>query len=95
MKAYKAQYDLDREAAKISALSSGKLEKYEYLTGEDLGFQPDVIQKVKLEYSPLGKVFNKGLDESDKNKGFLKRPKILKAKMNNNLNQLNIKKKDS
>ena len=38
IKANKAQYDLDREAAKISALSSGELEKYEYLTGEDLGY---------------------------------------------------------
>ena len=43
IKANKAQYDLDREAAKISALSSGKLEKYGYLTGEDLGYKPDVI----------------------------------------------------
>ena len=61
-----AQYDLDREAAKISALSSGELEKYEYLTGEGLGYKPDVIQKAKFEYSPLGKASNKGLDESDK-----------------------------
>ena len=36
IKANKAQYDLDREAAKISALSNSELEKYEYLTGEDL-----------------------------------------------------------
>ena len=69
IKANKAQYDLDRGAAKISALSSGELEKYEYLTGEDLVYKPDVIKKAKFEYSPLGKVFNKGLDESDKNKG--------------------------
>ena len=56
IKANKAQYDLDKEAAKISALSSGELEKYEYLTGEDLGYKPDVIQKAKFEYSPSGKV---------------------------------------
>ena len=62
IKANKAQYDFDREAAKISALSSGELEKYEYLTGEDLGYKPDVIQKAKFECSPLGRVFNKGLD---------------------------------
>ena len=55
IKANKAQYDLDREAAKISALSSGELEKYEYLTGEDLGYKPDVIQKAKFEYSPLAR----------------------------------------
>ena len=64
IKANKAQYDLDRKAAKISALSSGKLEKYEYLTGKDLGYKPDPIQKTKFEHSSLGKVFNKGLDES-------------------------------
>ena len=53
IKAKKAQYELDREAAKISALSIGKLEKYEYLTGEDLGYKADVIQKAKFEYSSL------------------------------------------
>ena len=70
IKASKAQYDLDREAAKISALSSGELEKYEYLTGEDLGYKPDVIETAKFEHSPLRKVFNKGLNESDKKKVF-------------------------
>ena len=80
IKANKAQYDLDREAAKISALSSGELEKYEYLTGEDLGYKPDVIQTAKFEYSPPGKVFNKGLDESDKKEGLLKRLKNIKGK---------------
>ena len=55
IKANKAQYDLDREAAKISALSSGELEKYEYLTGEDLGYKPDVIQKVNLNILHLVK----------------------------------------
>ena len=53
VKANKAQYDLDRNAAKISALSSRELEKYEYLTGKDLGYKPDVIQKAKFEYSPF------------------------------------------
>ena len=51
IKANRAQYDLDREAAKISALSSKDLEKCEYLTGEDLGYKPDVIQRAKFEYS--------------------------------------------
>ena len=60
IKANKPQYDLDREAAKISALSSDELEKYEYLTGEDLGYKPDVIQKAKIEYHRLDKL----LDES-------------------------------
>ena len=40
LKANKAQYDLDREMAKMSATSSEELEKYEYLTGEDLGYKP-------------------------------------------------------
>ena len=48
IKANKAQYDLDREAATISALSIGELEKYVYLTGKDLGYKPDVIQKEKF-----------------------------------------------
>ena len=48
IKANKSRYDLDRESAQISALSSGELEKYEYLTGEDLGYKPDIIQKAKL-----------------------------------------------
>ena len=61
-----AQYDLDRQNAKISALSSEELGKYEYLTGEDLGYKPDVVQKAKFEYSPLGQIFNKGLDSSEK-----------------------------
>ena len=55
------QYDLDRQNANISALSSGELDKYEYLTGEDLGYKPDVVQKAKFEHSPLGQVFNKEL----------------------------------
>ena len=52
-----AQYDLDRKATKISALSSNNLEKYEYLTGEDLGLKPSTIEPTKFEYSPLGKIF--------------------------------------
>ena len=53
IKANQAQYDLDGEAAKISALSYGELEKYEYLTGEDLGYELGVVEKAKFEYSPL------------------------------------------
>ena len=45
IKANQAQYYLDREAAKISALSSGELETYDYLTGENLGYKSDVISK--------------------------------------------------
>ena len=80
IKENKAQDELDRETAKISPLSSGELEKYQYLTGEDLGYKPDVNQKAKFEYSPFGKVFNKGLDESDKKEGLLKRLKNIEDK---------------
>ena len=57
----KLQYDINREAAKISALSSGKLDKYEYLTGEDIlpSNQQQIIQQAKLNYSPLGKALEK------------------------------------
>ena len=55
------QYDLDRKTAKISALSSNNLDKYEYLTAEDLGLKPSTIEQAKFEYSPLGKIFNRGL----------------------------------
>ena len=44
------------------------MEKYEYLTGEDLGYKPDVIQRAEFEYSPLGEAFNKVFKKDDKNK---------------------------
>ena len=54
IKANQAQYDLGREAAKISALSSKDLlEKYKYLTGEDLRHRPSLLEKTKFEYSTL------------------------------------------
>ena len=57
----KLQYDINRETAKISALSSGKIHKYEYLTGEDIlpSNQQQIIEQVKFTYSPLGKAFEK------------------------------------
>ena len=57
----KLQYDINREAAKISALSSGKIDKYEYLTGEEIlpSDQQQIIQQAKFSYSPLGKAFEK------------------------------------
>ena len=70
-----SQYDLDRKATKISALSSNNLDKYEYLTGEDLGLKPRTIEQAKFDYSPLGKIFNKGLDKRDQKEGLLKRLK--------------------
>ena len=57
----KLQHDINREAAKISALSSGKIHKYEYLTGEDIlpSNQQQIIEQAKFTYSPLGKAFEK------------------------------------
>ena len=64
---------MHRQNAEISALSSGDLDKYEYLTKKDLNYKPDPLQKAKFEYSPLGQVFNKGLDKDKKQGGLLKR----------------------
>ena len=57
----KLQYDINREAAKILALSSGKLDNYEYLTGEEIlsSNQQQIIQQAKFSYSPLGKAIEK------------------------------------
>ena len=57
----KLQYDINREAAKISALSSGKIDKYECLTGEEIlpSNQQQIIEQAKFTYSPLGKAFEK------------------------------------
>ena len=57
----KLQYDINREAAKISALSSGKLDKYEYLTGEEIlpSNQQQIIQQAKFNYSPIGKALER------------------------------------
>ena len=57
----KLQYDINREAVKISALSSGKIHKYQYLTGEDIlpSNQQQIIEQAKFTYSPLGKAFEK------------------------------------
>ena len=57
----KLQYDIDREAAKISAFSSGKIDKYEYPTGEEIlpSNRKQIIDKAKFTYSPIGKAFEK------------------------------------
>ena len=69
-----AQHDLERKAAKISALSS-----------EDLVLKPSTIEQTKFEYSPLGKTFNKGLSRDDKKRTIFKRSQNIK---NTNLTQL-------
>ena len=80
IKANQAQYDLDKLPAKIFAYSSGDLRKYEYLTGEDLGYKPSMVEQVKFDYSPLANVFTKRLGKDDKTEGLFKRLKNLKNK---------------
>ena len=66
IKTNQAQYNLDRETAKISALSSEKLDKYEYLTEEDLGYKPGVVDRAKFGYSRLGEALHRRLKKDDK-----------------------------
>ena len=95
IEANNAQYDLDRMNAEISTYSSGDLPKYEYLTKKDLGYKPDAVEKVKSEYSPIGKVFNDGLAKKDKSKkvGLFKRLKNIEdnlVEVDNNDNKVGI-----
>ena len=57
----KLQHDINRAAAKVSALSSGKIDKYEFLTGKEIlpSNQKQIIEQAKFTYSPLGKAFEK------------------------------------
>ena len=89
IKVNKAQYMLDRKNAKIKK-SSGELDKYEYLTGEDLGYKPDALTQAKFEYSPLGKTLTFGSTKEDKKEGLFKRQaNINKAKNLSNLRGIN------
>ena len=95
IKANNVQYDLDRMNAEISAYSSGDLPKYEYLTKKDLGYKPDAVEKVKFEYSPIGKVFTDGLAKEDKSKkiGLFKRLKNIEdnlVEVDDNDNKIGI-----
>ena len=67
-----AQYDLDKKAAKISALPSNDLNKYEYLFGESLNYKPDAVEQARFQYSRLGKIFDEGLKKKTKKKDFWK-----------------------
>ena len=95
IKANNVQYDLDRMNAEISAYSSGDLPTYEYLTKKDLGYKPDALEKVKFEYSPIGKVFTDGLAKEDKSKkvGLFKQLKNIEdnlAEVDDNDNKVGI-----
>ena len=76
----------------LSALSSNNLDKNEYLTGEDLGLKPSTVEQEKFEYSPLGKIFNKGLSKDDKKELILilRRLENIKDKNDELLNTFSI-----
>ena len=61
-------------------MSSKNLDKYELLAGEDLDLKPSTVAQAKFEYSPLGKIFNKGLIENDKKEGIFKKLKNIENK---------------
>ena len=73
IKANQAQYYLGREAANFSALLSKELDKYEYLTGKDLGYKAGGVEQAKFEYLTLYKDFDKGLIKYEKENGILER----------------------
>ena len=74
-------------------MSSKILDKYESLTGEDLDLKPSTVAQEKFEYSPLGKLFNKGLSEDDKKEMILKRLKNIEDenKVKNKVKNKDIK----
>ena len=79
-------YDINRLNAEISACSSGDLDKYEFLTKQDSKYKPDALEQAKFAYSPLGKVFNDGLNKKDKTKkvGILQRLEDIEDNLNSN-----------
>ena len=85
-KANNAQYDINRLNAEISAYSTGDLHQYELLTKQDLKYKPDALEQAQFAYSPLGKVFNDGLNKKDKTKkvGILQRLKNIEDNLNSN-----------
>ena len=89
----KLQYDINREAAKISSLSSGKIHKYLYLTGKDIlpSSNQQIIEQARFIYSPLGKAFNKQIKTiEDQGEKQVKALNTLKSDNNNNNNKLTI-----
>ena len=92
----KLQYDINREAAKISALSSGKIDKHEFLTGEEIlpSNQQQIIQQAKFAYSPLGKALEKQIKTiEDQGKKQVKAIQENKQSVNFNINEDDYKDK--
>ena len=88
----KLQYDINREAAKISAFSSGRLDKHEYLTGEEIlpSNQQQIIQQAKFTYSPLGKALEKQIkiikDQGEKQTKAIKDNQLVNININKDVN---------
>ena len=77
-------------------MSSNYLDKYEYLTGEDLNLKPSTVGQAKFEYSPLGKIFNKGLDTDDaKKEGLFKWLTNIEKSQSSNNNNLSSPRSES
>ena len=86
IKANNAQYDINRLNAEIPAYSRGDLDKYEFLTKQDLKYKPDALEQANFSYSPLGKAFNDELNKKDKTKKIviLQRLKNIEDNLNSN-----------
>ena len=95
IKQNESQYDLDKEAAKISALSWNNLDKYELLTEADLDLKSSTVEQAEFKYSLLGKIFNKGLSEEDKKEGLFKRLENIKDKNEELINRFSTTNKAS
>ena len=76
-------------------MSSNNLDKYEYLTGEDLNLKPSTVEQDKFEYSPLGKIFNKRLDKDDQKEELFKRLKNIKDKNEEQLQAIKDQEKNN
>ena len=89
------QYKVDRLNAKISAISSVDLNKYEFLKRIDLNYKPNVLEQAKFEFSPLGKTFSTGLNKTIpnyQNEGVIK---LLKDIKNGLSYRINMQPKDT
>ena len=90
IKANPAQYDLSRESTKISALLSKNLDKYEYLTGEDLRYKPWPIEIKRAEYPPLAQIISKAIEKDNEVKKTVKYSNDLHYDSVHNFNKYNV-----
>ena len=85
------QYKVERFNAEISAFSSGDLNIYEFLMRKDLNYKPDLLDKARFEFSPLGRAFNERLDKTVANyqeEGVIKLLKDIRDGLRNGTNRL-------